>query len=378
MKKVIFLRSNPVNPDSRVEKEVFTLKKNGYEIEILGWDRSKNYRLREEIVEQDKFNINIYRIGIKASYSGGIKKNLMPLIRFQISIFYFLFKKRKEIEVIHACDFDTGFISLIFSKIFKKKLIYDIFDYYVDSFNVPNKIKKIIQKIDGFVIKNADSIILCSEKRRDQFRGVVPKKEVIIHNTPNYLNKFKVFDNMKKSKNIKIVYVGVLLKKERMLEELLEIVSKNSDYELHIGGFGELEEYVEKMANKYSNIIFYGKIPYLEALELESNCDIMVALYDPKKRNHLYAAPNKFYEALMLGKPIIMVKNTGMSEIISKYDIGEVIDFTKEALEEGLKKISDKKDKWKIISNIQKNLYTKYYSWNEMERRLLNLYKEIY
>ena len=34
----------------------------------------------------------------------------------------------------------------------------------------------------------------------------------------------------------------------------------------------------------------------------------MTAIYDPNISNHYYAAPNKFYEALMLGKPLIMVK----------------------------------------------------------------------
>lgn len=40
-KKIIFLRSNPVNPDSRVEKEASTLIQNGFEVEVIGWDREK-------------------------------------------------------------------------------------------------------------------------------------------------------------------------------------------------------------------------------------------------------------------------------------------------------------------------------------------------
>ena len=34
-KKVCIIRSNPVRPDSRVEKEAWTLKKNGYDVHIL-------------------------------------------------------------------------------------------------------------------------------------------------------------------------------------------------------------------------------------------------------------------------------------------------------------------------------------------------------
>lgn len=41
--KVLFLRSNPVDPDSRVEKEVNSLIKRGYKVEVFGWDRSADY-----------------------------------------------------------------------------------------------------------------------------------------------------------------------------------------------------------------------------------------------------------------------------------------------------------------------------------------------
>ena len=55
--------------------------------------------------------------------------------------------------------------------------------------------------------------------------------------------------------------------------------------------------------------IGYGKLQYSQTLALESQCDIRVATYDPSIRNHKYSAPNKFYESLMLGKPIIMAKD---------------------------------------------------------------------
>jgi len=45
--RIIFLRSNPVDPDPRVEKEVNSLVKAGYKAEILAWDRSSKYSTKE-------------------------------------------------------------------------------------------------------------------------------------------------------------------------------------------------------------------------------------------------------------------------------------------------------------------------------------------
>lgn len=372
--KILFLRSNPVSPDSRVEKEVQVLKELNKEVSVFCWDRTKDSFVIKSVLEN---GVSIYRIGIKAGYSQGFKKNLKPLIKFQISIIKFLFKNRKKIEIIHACDFDTAFSAFIFSIIFKKKLVYDIFDYYVDAFNVPNYLKKLIAFLDRKIIKFANITIICTEKRKEQIKEANPKKLIIIHNTPP-----KIEDISRKkleNKKIKIVYVGILPENGRMIKELVEIVEENETlYELHIAGFGPLENYLKEKSKINENIKFYGKISYMKTLELENSCDIMTAIYDPSVPNHFYAAPNKFYESLMLGKPLIMIKNTGMSEIVSQYKIGEVIDYNKSSLEKGLKNLVNRKNEWQEIKKIENELYEKKYSWEIMSKRIKKLYDELY
>lgn len=44
---IVFLRSNPVNPDSRVEKEVNALLKNNHNVIILAWDRSSKTKIQK-------------------------------------------------------------------------------------------------------------------------------------------------------------------------------------------------------------------------------------------------------------------------------------------------------------------------------------------
>ena len=172
------------------------------------------------------------------------------------------------------------------------------------------------------------------------------------------------------------VYFGIL-SASRLIKEMIEVVSENKEYELHIGGFGVLEDYVKEAAEKNENIIFYGTVPYQKVLEVESESDILTAIYDPAVKNHFYAAPNKFYESLMLGKPVIMAKNTGMSEIVEEHDIGATIDFSKEGIENGLIELTKKKLRWPQMSSRMKKLYSEEYSWDEMERRLIRAYQEL-
>lgn len=374
-KNIVLIRSNPVDPDPRVEKEANSLCEAGYNVTILAWDRNNSYKIKEFNLNSQTDRIKVIRFGILATYGGGIKKNFIPLVKFQFELFKWLIINRHQYNIIHSCDFDTAFISYICNKFIKKKLIYDIFDYYVDSFNVPVILRKFIEKIDRKIINSADSVIICTEKRKEQIKGTKPKKLVIIHNSPKLL-LFDPSDYTQNSEKIKIAYVGIL-QNGRLLKELANFAINNSNYELHIGGFGQLENYFKDLALNHKNIIYYGRLNYYDTQLLENSCDIITAIYDPNIRNHYFAAPNKFYEALMLGKPIIMVKNTGMAEVIIENKIGEVIEYSSKGLEEGIENLIARKAEWPSISNTMKQLYYRDYAWEKMSERLKELYNEI-
>lgn len=374
-RNIVFLRSNPVQPDPRVEKEVNSLMKAGYAVSVVAWDRSAKYNMRESYLDLENGRAKVYRFGISATYGGGIKGNLRPLIMFQIRLLQWLFKNNNQYEIIHACDFDTAYVAWHCAKILNKKFIYDIFDYYVDAFSVPRRLKKIIENKDHKLINSADGVIICTEKRKEQIKGTDPKRLTIVHNSPAFSSLRKHYFNLNQDK-VKIAYIGILAE-GRLLKELSNVIIKNSELELHIGGFGKLEGYFQELSLKYSNIIYYGKLEYSKTIELENSCDIMTAIYDPIIPNHYFAAPNKFYEALMLGKPVIMVNNTGVDGVVLKNNIGEVIEYNSESLEGGIENLIKRKTEWPEISNKMKKLFEKNYSWDEMERRLLNLYKNI-
>lgn len=372
---ILFLRSNPVKADSRIEKEINSLLKAGHTISVFAWDRESTHPVTTEKLAFENGEATIYRIGIYSPYGSGFKKTALPLAKFQLAIFDFIKKNRKKIDAVHSCDFDTGYFGAKACKMFNIKLVYDIFDYYVDTFDVPDRLKNVVRSLEHNVIDQADATIICSEKRIEQIEGSKPKKVCVIHNSPfdfqlNTENEYKL-----NAEKIKIVYVGSFVPKVRNTEALLDFARDHSDFELHIGGMGALEDTIKQYAEECDNIFFYGTLPYEKVLELESACDIITALYDPCIRNHYYAAPNKFYESLMLGKPVIMAKGTGMSEIVEREGIGVVVDFDK--VDEGLIRIKDMKPQWDSLAQKARELYDNDYSWAEMEKRLIELYKEI-
>lgn len=121
----------------------------------------------------------------------------------------------------------------------------------------------------------------------------------------------------------------------RGLRELVEIAGKYFEIKVHIAGFGDekITQIIKQADIYYSNIFYYGKLDYITALELMGAGDLLYAMYYTSNANHIYAAPNKFYESLLLNKPILTNTGTLMSDIVAKYNTGYVINEGKDALE---------------------------------------------
>lgn len=377
MKNVVLIRSNPVRPYPRLEKMANYLKKNGYAVTVLAWDRDEDYAPKEEELILKDSTVKIVRIGLKGQFSGGFKKNLKGLLLFQKFIYQWLKQHRSEYDIIHAYDFDTGYTALKCAKRFHKKMIYDIPDYYVESHGLEgSKIGSVIKKMEDSVINRADSVIICTEERKQQITGTHPKKLSVIHNTPDIEAK-QSKHMVSKQERLKLVYVGIFGTK-RFIDQIAETVAKRDDCEFHIGGYGSaMETYFEEMAKEHENIFYYGRIPYDRTISLEQECDVMCAIYDPAVPNHKYAAPNKFYEGLALGKPLIMARNTGMASVVEEHQIGAVIEYDIQSLNAALDRLIQNRASFDEMSDRARALYQECYSWKIMEQKIQEIYSEL-
>lgn len=377
--QIIFTRSNAVNPDPRVEKEIKTLVSSNYKVQVLGWNRSGESDSLA-MLEISNHRVKIKRYSGKASFGGGIK-NLKELFLFQFFLVKELLKSRNSIDLIHAADFDTIIPAFLMRIFFKKKVIYDVYDFYVDSFSVPRKLKPLIRKIDLFIMSSVDAVIITNESRLDQIQGSTPKRIEVIHNTPaedvlEHIKASRKSMEYRQHYQVTVAYVGIL-QDSRLLLEVVDVFKGNPNWQLIVAGFGKYEKYFEDVAREFSNIQFLGKVSYEQSLSISYSADLLFATYDPKIPNHRYSSPNKFYEAMMLGKPIIVCTGTGIDSLVLEQEVGWAIEYSANAFETAVNKFLLNKD---YVLKIQKKmmfLYRTKYSWEIMSDRLLTLYHEI-
>jgi hypothetical protein len=293
---LFFIRSYIPDFDGKLKKYIKALNSQNIDYQFIGWDRAGNSKI-------DPKNILFKKKG----YIGGGIKNIFNLVLWNIFIFIILFQNRKKVNIVHAIDFDSALVALIFCKIFSKKIIFDVYDKYSDTHNISGIFKKIIDKTETSLIENSDICILADEFRKQQHQ-IKGGNIIIIENVPEPI----VFtdSHISKTKNnnkIKIGYFGVLEEKHRGLEDIISTVTQQNHIELHIIGYGPLDEILTK--NLIKNIYFYGAKSSEEGLLIMSEMDIILGLYYKTIPNHFYAAPNKYFEHLMLGKAFLTTKD---------------------------------------------------------------------
>jgi glycosyltransferase involved in cell wall biosynthesis len=355
-----------------VEREAASLRRAGYEVTVLAWDRTGKLPRRER-----REGYVLIRLPIPSSYAKGLR-NFPGLLRWQIALTAWLIRHRKSFDLIHACDFDTVLPALICKWLFAKKVIYDIFDFYADHLRAtPEWVKRLIRVVDLWAVRRAEGVIVVDECRLSQLSGAQPQRLSIIYNSPRDVAQEIQRDISLRQDPLRIIYVG-LLQVERGLIELLGVLKKHPGWRLDLAGFGGDEKEILTKAEKIPGVYWHGRIPYQEALRLSAASDVIVATYDPGIPNHRFASPNKIFEAMMLSKPLIVARGTNMDRIVEHWGCGLVVTYGDEGeLEEALCKLEDNSTLRKEFGERARTAYESKFAWSKMESRLYDIYHNV-
>jgi glycosyltransferase involved in cell wall biosynthesis len=370
--RIVFCRSNPIAPDPRVEKEAHALSEAGYPVQVLGWDRTGNLPQAD-----NKSSYLIHRLPIRAGFGRGLM-NLPQLLRWQVGLFSWLARRRREYDLIHACDFDTLIPAMLCKLLWHKGVVYDIFDFYADHLRAtPGVVKSAIRALDLRLINHVDGLILADEARLRQINGTHPKRIEFIYNTPQEFHA-ELAGNFKETKGaLALAYIG-LLQVERGLLELMEILRRHPEWRLELAGFGGDEALILDQASGLPNVTWHGRVDYDQALALSASADVLLATYDPSIPNHRYSSPNKVFEAMMLGIPVIVARGTNMDEIIAKADCGLIVEYGNLVdLENALSRLCRETHLRRTLGENGRTAYENTYSWRMMQNRLIRLYEMV-
>jgi glycosyltransferase involved in cell wall biosynthesis len=253
-------------------------------------------------------------------------------------------------------------------------LVFDNNELHIESFE--KGIKPVVWKpIHNWGVRRSDVILHAEHNRRDYFRKHYPgseKPQLVIENFPFFGEP--PAQRTAPTEKVRVIYLGGF-GACRFTEEIIDSFSKlPATISLDIVGYGR-PEYVARLSRSLSDsaaehIRLLPAVPYSGISELLANYDVGVALYRNTNLNNYYCAPNKVYDYLMNGMPMIANRYPGLVSVIEENRVGvcvETVDAT--SLGRAVESIVSNRMWENITPELRKR-----YSWEQQEANYLAVF----
>ncbi len=357
----MLIASNSIIYETRIRKIVRSLHTR-YGVTVLGWNRDGVSR--EKIIN---YFTQVKLFNLRAPF--GTPQLIVYLPFFWTWVLFKLFVCKPK--VVHACDLDALIPCYIYKLVFRKtKLIFDVFDRY--SGYIPIRfIARLVNSFEEFLSIKADVLITVSERVLSTFKRR-PENCVVIMNYSEDRQglKERIEDNV-----LTLVYTGII-SKNLGLEKITDIIKDLNNVELVVAG-RVMDRNLMAQIQRISNFKYKGILEHSDALDLEASSDVMVVLYNPEYPAVQLSSPNKVFEAMMCGLPLI----TNMeSELVNNDEdrCGIIVDYNDaNQIKDAIISLTDNPDLRKKLGSNGRKMFLEKYNWQKMEGKLYNIYEHL-
>lgn len=369
-KKIIVAVSNDLTYDQRVRKVCQSLIDEGYNILLVG-------RLRKNSNPIDR----PYKTKrLKLIFENG------PLFYAMLNIRLFLYILFHKCDAIHSNDLDTLLACKTSAKLKGKPLVYDSHEYFLGVPEIQDrpKVKKVWTRIERSIFPKLKHVFTVNDsiaKLYEKDYGIRPQ---VVRNIPNKnsLPALKTRAELGLPENKKIVILqGAGINIDRGAEELLEAIATMDDVLLLIVGTGDVINTLKERSKKEDlkdKVIFTGRLPYNEMMQYTQASDVGVTLDKDTNINYKYSLPNKIFDYLNAGIPVLATNLPEIKNIILTYDVGLLInDLNPETIKIGLQTIWKEKERYRSLTLNAKNASDEL-NWENDASRLITTYRKIF
>ncbi len=245
---------------------------------------------------------------------------------YNFRLFLFLLSRRK-IDVLVANDLDTLPANYLVSRIRRVPLVYDSHEYFTE---VPeligrNRVRNIWLKIEKWILPRLRIAYTVSQPIADSYTQKYGTEFEVIHNYPLKKKDVKPFQlPFSLGRDKLLIYQGAV-NLGRGLELLIETVGEMEHVKLVIAGDGDIRKSLEKKITEMglgNKILMIGKIHFEQLHSFTVQATAGVSLEEDMGLNYRYAMPNKLFDYIQAGIPVIVSSLPEMKKVVEKYKIG--------------------------------------------------------
>jgi glycosyltransferase involved in cell wall biosynthesis len=233
--------------------------------------------------------------------------------------------KKQHAQIYCANDFDTLLVTILAAGL-DRFVVYDSHELWPDMMGAPEPVKTIARKIERILIGRADLVITVNELIAAELKSRYSLKRTpqVVYNCP------KSGSYRKRTKNptrIKVALYQGLYAPERGLENLIEAADYLlPDVHLVLRGYGVTERELRSVAAGRRNVHFNRPVKMSELISVATEADVGLIPYLPTNLCNYFASPNKLFEYILAGLPVVASNIPFMRKVILENDIGALFD----------------------------------------------------
>ncbi|HAJ98687.1 MAG TPA: glycosyltransferase [Bacteroidales bacterium] len=320
MNRVVFTVSNDVFTDQRVNKMAQTIYAMGFSPLIVGVKRPDSLHFAPEYA-------GIVRLPI------WFRKGFLFYAELNIRLFFYLMGIKMHLIV--ANDLDTLLPAHLVARIRNKPLVYDTHEYFTGTPDVALRPTRrwFWGNLENWLFPKQQTIITVNNSIANLYKEKFGKNLVVVRNMPRYrqlqLNESFSIAGLDPSKNIVLIQ-GSGLNTGRGTEEL--ILAMQPEYgicntQLLVIGDGNAKQQLMDLADSkglQNLVIFLPRMPYDLLMQHTARATIGATLDKPFCTNYLYSLPNKLFDYILAGLPVLASDLPEVKAIVGKYDVGMI------------------------------------------------------
>ena len=271
---------------------------------------------------------NILKHRPSASYWGFV----FGYCKFMLAAFFFAYRRLSAGDTVVCVDLETAIPGMLAARLRGARIHFDVADPFDLAKPVP--FKRFFRWLEWWVAKHADLVTVPHASRLGLYGRSVTAAQVVenVPLLPFTQQNRNFLEDVNGQAVMTFGYFGTL-ETHRGLEDIVKLAMENEAVCFKVGGRGALESFIRKASASCSRIEFVGEYLPADLPGLTRGVDVYCSLYYSSKPLHRYAAPNKFFEHLALGLPVLMSANTPYAKDVVEGKTGWVIEDGYEALQ---------------------------------------------